>query len=336
MSKYLDLLRKELTKEYGSEILLEADTIINRERKIVPVSPQFDVGLMGGVPEGSTVIISGLEKIGKSSLSLSFAAQAQKMGKFILYLDVENRIKPMNLTGIKGLDTSPDKLLIIQSSKEKILVGEDYLKIAEKSLNTIPESVTIVDSASALCAEKEYTSDITASARNDGPKLLANFCRKNTAAIQVNRQILLVIQHLIANTSGYGAKYMEDGGNKIKYQYDIKIRAKGSEPWTVGSGENEVQVGQKVTWNIISSALGGKPNTKVESYLRYGVGVDHVMEYIEQALSLGVIVKGGAWFTWGERKFQGQERVYENFSNSPEDLTKLHQELASLLCTSAT
>ena len=54
---------------------------------------------------------------------------------------------------------------------------------------------------------------------------MASFCRKLGNVVPVNRSIVWIIQHLIANTSGYGSPFMEDGGNKIVYQGDVKIRS---------------------------------------------------------------------------------------------------------------
>jgi hypothetical protein len=58
--------------------------------------------------------------------------------------------------------------------------------------------------------------------------LVQNFyrlsARKNAAYISINKITLIIVQHLITNTSGYGAPFLEDGGQKIKYQADVKLR----------------------------------------------------------------------------------------------------------------
>jgi recombination protein RecA len=227
------------------------------------------------------------------------------MGKHIFYCIPEGRLKDRDISGIKGFRTTNDVFTPIASTKEKLLTAEDHLTICRDIIQNIPECVLIIDSASALCAAKEQTSEITAQARNDGPKLLATFCRQMASVVPVNKTIVIMIQHLIANTSGYGAKFLEDGGNKIQYQCDNKIRCRGKADWM----DCDIQVGQVVTWDIETCSLK-KPGTKFESYLRYGYGLDKYMETIQLATDLSIIEKGGAWFTLPDgKKLQGENNV---------------------------
>ena len=92
----------------------------------------------------------------------------------------------------------------------------------------------VIDSVSALCASAESIADVTAQARNAGPKLMGNFWRKSKDLVPVQNSNVVMIIHLIANTSGYGAKWIEDGGQKIQYACDIKIRNKKTEDWLDG------------------------------------------------------------------------------------------------------
>jgi recombination protein RecA len=305
-------LIKELEKEYGSNVIKSAKNILDTKRIILKVSPNLDVPLGGGIPSGSTVIISGPEKIGKTTLVLAICAEAQKHGMMVFYHDVERRIKEMNLCGVEGLSLDPEKFMVISSEQGHILTGEQHLSMAEKELKSIPNCVVILDSSSALCAESEMIADITGQGRNLGPKLFANFCRRVGNVIPVNNCIFIVIQHLINDTSGMGRGKMEDGGVKLQYQQDIKIRGLYKENWKVGSGENEKIVGQLVHWKVITAALpGNTPNTEVDTYLRYGIGIDKKKEYIQLATDLGVILKGGAWYTYGDIKVQGEEKLYQ-------------------------
>jgi RecA/RadA recombinase len=323
MSGNLELsekVAKALKKKYG-DIGISGDEFLEDAKlnQNLPLGPSLDLGTAGGIPEGTIVIVSGAPKKGKTTSVLSFCALAQAMGKFVYYHDAEYRIKPLNMNGIAGLKLDKEHFKLIKSTKEMILTAENHLDIMEVTANTHPGSLIVMDSSSSLCSAKERASEITASARNDGPKLFANFTRKIHDVLGVNKVTLIAIQHLIANTSGFGSPFYEDGGNKIQYAMGTKLRIKSSKPWTIGSEENKKQIGLEVTWSIIESALGAPPGGEIVSYIRFGVGIDHLKEYIEIAFGAGLIEKPekGAWYTYiptGE-KFQGEHKLYDYFNS---------------------
>lgn len=328
MGLELDAVGKALKKKYG-DIFSYASDIIDNEKQIISVSPQLDIGLSGGIPEGSWVIISGAPKIGKSTLALTICAEAQKTGKTCYYIDAEGRSQKKILTGIKGLN--PNKLVVLKSQQGNIKSAEEWLSLAEELIKSEPDIVVVIDSASAMCSSSELDAEeITAAMRNNGPKLLASFTRKLANVVPVQNTIIIIIQHLIANTSGYGKKYFEDGGNKIQYQADVKIRGRSQQKWE----EKGKQIGQKVQWDIDVSALGA-PGQTVEGYIRYGLGVDKEWEIIDLAASLGLIDKSGAWFELAfldePIKLQGQQKVWDHLQSSPVDMALLQKKIKELL-----
>jgi recombination protein RecA len=226
----------------------------------------------------------------------------------VYYLNIEGRLKKRDLEGIPGLDL--DRFHIISSQQGKILHAEEYLQIAEKIINEIPGSIVIIDSYSALCTEAEITSEMDKMQRADGAKLLAKFCRKVANVIPVNKNIVIGITHLMGNPTGYGAEFKEKSGQAIAYQTDIKLRAKTFKPWTLSA--DSTQIGQEIDWQVICSALG-PPGGNITSYIRYGQGIDKYMEAITLASDMGIIHKGGAWYTItalpDKPKFQGAEKV---------------------------
>lgn len=328
---YREQIRKSIISKYGENISKEASILNNEKKIIIPLSPALDRGLNGGVPEGSWCIFSGPPKMGKTTLALQLAANAQKEeygNKTIYYIDVEGRFKKMNLSTVNTLNQ--DKFELIRSEKGKILSAEDFLTIAMDIIKGHPECVVIVDSTSALCAAKELGEDIKSSGRNEGPKLLAAFCRQMANVVPVNNTIVILIQHLIANTSGYGPTMMEDGGNKVKYQVDVKLRGKGAEKWL---NTNDEQIGQIAKWDITTSALGA-PSSTVESYIRYGYGIDDIMEIIQLSTDFGVINKAGAWYSFDyngeEVKAQGIEKLHAKLLENKELLSYINSKVSVL------
>jgi len=318
-------VKEDVTKTFGEDIILSGNAVVDKKSIVIPVSPSLDIVLNGGIPEGSFVVFTGQPKCGKTTTSLDFAATAQrpeyqgdlKASREVYYLNIEGRLKKRDLEGIPGLDLN--KFHVIGSQQGKILHAEEYLQIAEKIINEIPGSVVIIDSYSALCTEAEITSEMDKMQRADGAKLLAKFCRKVANVIPVNKNVVIGITHLMGNPTGYGAEFKEKSGQAIAYQTDIKLRAKTFKPWILSADSN--QIGQEIEWQVVCSALG-PPGGQITSYIRYGQGVDKYMEAICLGSDMGLIHKGGAWYTLtsltDKPKFQGTEKVRNFLLENPQ------------------
>jgi recombination protein RecA len=314
MSKTKDPTEKQIIKKYGNVIRSGADVFDEMQgMKIIPVSPAIDLALGGGIREGSWVIFTGLPKTGKSTAALQFAAtcQTEEYGnRPIIYLNSEGRLSPLNLGGIKGLDSS--KLVVIESTDEP-LSAEQYLSIAETYIRDKPECVLIIDSVSSLIPERELLDEVSGQFRAGLPKILSNFTKRLGNVVPKQRAIVIMITHFIANTTGYGKSRISDSGNKIRYQVDTHMEIKSIKPWEV-DGE---QVGQMITWKVLCSAAGGFPGGEAESWLRYGIGLDKTQELLHKGLEFGLINRSGAWYNFEveglgdtEVKFQGQDKIY--------------------------
>jgi|TARA_R110002110_G_scaffold381545_1_gene592441 recombination protein RecA len=311
----ISAIEKDIIKEFGEGVIRSGSSVIDSELLVVPISPALDLVLGGGIPEGSFVTFTGHPKCGKTTTSLHFAAKCQRPensgelcpdGREVFFFNIEGRLKKRDLEAISGLDL--DRFHVIGSEPGKILTAEDFLSIAEKTINNVPGSVVILDSYSALCTEAEITSSMNKMQRADGAKLLAKFCRKIANVVPVNKNIVIGITHLMGNPTGYGAEFKEKSGQAVAYQVDVKLRAKRFSPWEISG----TQIGQTVEWQVVTSALG-PPGGKITSYLRYGQGLDECTELVILGSDLGLITKAGAWYKFDfvesddKPKFQGAE-----------------------------
>ena len=194
-------LQDSITKDFGTNIILSGNAVIDKQCLTIPVSPAIDIILNGGIPEGSFVVLTGQPKCGKTTTSLDFAATAQReeyssstgSPRMVYYLNIEGRLKKRDLEGIPSINL--DRFHIVGSQTGKILHAEEYLQIGERIINEDPGCVLIIDSYSALCTEAEITSDMDKMQRADGAKLLAKFCRKVANVIPVNKNIVIGITH---------------------------------------------------------------------------------------------------------------------------------------------
>lgn len=344
---YLDIIEKQICKDFGEEVLVNAEAILKEDIKIISWGPAFDLMLSGGIPEGSTVSFAGKPKSGKSTSVLSFCANAQQLGKRIYWFDIEGRLKVKNLNGIKDLDLSPAKFKVIRSTENKILSSQDFLTIAELVLKTHPGSIVVLDSISALADDKELIGGVGTETRGHGAKVLSQFVNNTSNVVRVMKQCLIGMVHIIANTSGFGSPTMEKACNRWLYQSDVRLKVKNCTPWLAGKQE----IGKKMNIMALESALG-PPGLAVDTYLRYGTGLDFLMDVMQFAISLGLIAPNGAWYKMNflegkdellkdteyedkpKIQCQGEENVYKALIKYPkwqETLTKEIKELSSSL-----
>lgn len=66
---------------YGEGVLISADAIVERPRKIIPTVLSLDISLSGGIPEGSVVLLSGKAKAGKTTICLHILKNAIDLGR---------------------------------------------------------------------------------------------------------------------------------------------------------------------------------------------------------------------------------------------------------------
>jgi recombination protein RecA len=290
---YLDKTIKEYGQilKKGSEVLKDKEDL-----QVISISPAIDVGLGGGVLEGSWITLTGDPKSGKTTTSMQIAKNCQELDRTIIYLDVEGRLKKLNFE-LAGLD--PEKMVVI-SPVDKPVSAEQFLDIAYKMMSD-PEyhgAVLIIDSISSLIPQKELDADF-GSFRAGVPKILSIFTKKIGQLLPTQKGLIIAITHFIANTSGYGKAKMADGGNKIQYQVDTRMEITGGggnsavTPWMDNNG---TQIGQIVNWKVLCSSMGS-PGDFIQSYIRYGHGIDKVKEIMSLGLDLGFVSKRGAWYT---------------------------------------
>ena len=348
----------QITKQYGNIISSGLEVLEDKKNyKVISVSPAVDIALGGGIREGSWVMLTGDPKIGKTTTAMQIAANCQKEGRPIIYLDVEGRLKDLNF---EVSDLDPDKMKIIHSEDEP-LPAETFLEVAYK-LMSHPDyhgAVLIIDSISSLMPAKELDGDMTPG-RAGLPKLLSVFTKKMGQLLPRQRGLVIAITHYIANTSGFGKAKMADGGNKIQYQADVRMEIAGGgqqvsaiTPWM---NPNKERIGQVVNWKIICSSMGA-PGGQVQSWIRYGHGIDKAQELLMLAHDLGMINKAGAWLTCEFMldhkdlakkiipdidtedeeailkafKFQGQDKLYTFMSENPNIMQALEQQIKDML-----
>ncbi len=335
---FSEILQATVEKQWGDGIIVEGIDVLDEPEEIISICPSLDCGLSGGVPTGSWVTFTGKPACGKTTTIMHFAAKCQQAGMKVIYENIEGRLKKMNLTGIPGLKLSDGWFRVVQSTKERILTEQDFLNIAMKILLTEERVLLIQDSWSALSPEQEMTGKhgVGTELRGKAQGILSSFCRQMASVVRVKKSIVVGVNHIMANVTGYGAGTLEKGANATRFQADVRIREHGVEPWMIGQdaeGKGGKQIGLKTKWVIEKSALGGIGSSMV-SWIRFGRGVDEITEAIMLGIDFGLVQKKGSWYClifvkdradllagaeWNEKEHQAQglEKLYKLLLERP-------------------
>jgi len=318
-----DIVSSQIVSKYGN-IIENGDSVLNslKSLNVIGFSPALDMALGGGLREGSCVVMTGDPKTGKTTCALYFAAKCQALGKNIVYVNTEGRLTKENFTGIKGLN--PSLIKIVQSTEEcPVISAETYLNVIESYVKNTSDLVLIVDSVSNMVPQDELEGQIRTGIRNSLPRLLSLFLKRISGDVSRTKAILIFITHNIANTGGsrFSPQKMSDCGNMLQYQAGTNMVITHKGKWVSNSGPsdedsgdgNEPHIGQIAYWTIKTSAAGGIPNSKADSWIRYGVGIDEVQEIVQIATEFTLIKKSGAWYEISAAIEHKNDPVIKNF-----------------------
>lgn len=283
----------------------------------------LDIGLGGGIPYGSTCIIGGMPKIGKTTIALQYAANGQNQyGSKVFYFPVENRVTYKVMSQVRGLLLDEDHFEFvfppqIKNKKGEVIgnekwPSETWWEVIGQTITDHPRSILIIDSISQLSSEKEISESIGYQDRGAGKKIESQFSRRFGDLILPNQVVVFMIAQIQSNTSGYGAATQMKIGNSFKHQADVTLFGKRIEKWDEKDGKI---LGHDMVVEVQESP-NGSPYTTINIPLRYGYGVDDIKDVMTHAINWNIIVKGGSWFslpfvevTIDEKKDKNKEKT---------------------------
>lgn len=219
-------------------------------------------GKMAGIPVGKITEIAGLSASGKSFLAAQIAANANRMGMFVVYFDAESSIDPAFLARA-GCDL--ENLLYIQAvSVEKVLETIEQLMItyADEQL------VFIWDSIAATASEKDIEGDFNPqSSMAVKPRIFAKAFPKLTIPLANSQSSLILINQLKTNITSNVAEamttpYVAPGGKAIEYFSSLRIwLTKRKAKAAYVNDDGGFRIGSEVKVKLEKSRFGSEGRT---------------------------------------------------------------------------
>ena len=307
--KALDTAMSKIDKQYGKgTVMLLGQTSTLNVEAISTGSIGLDIALgIGGLPRGRIVEMFGPESSGKTTLALHCIAEAQKQGGIAAFIDVEHALDPIYADAL-GVDI--DNLLVSQPDN-----GEQALEITEELVRSGAIDVIVIDSVAALVPKAEVEGDMGSAFVGMQARLMSQALRKLTSAIGKSNCVAIFINQLREKVGiVYGSPEVTPGGRALKFYSSVRIDIRKAEAIKSGSDVIGSRTKAKVVKNKIAP-----PFRTAEFDIMYGEGISHTGELLDMAVELGIIRKGGAWFSYGDAKIgQGRENAKIFLADHPD------------------
>jgi recombination protein RecA len=256
---------------------------------------------VGGVPKGRVVEIYGPESGGKTTIALTIAAQCQKLGGTVAFIDAEHALDPVYA---KALGVNTDELLVSQPD-----TGEQALEISELLVRSGAVDMIVIDSVAALVPRAEIEGEMGDSLPGLQARLMSQALRKLTAILSKSNTTMIFINQVREKIGVmYGNPETTTGGKALKFYSSVRLDVRRiGQPIKVGNDA----VGNNVKVKVVKNKVA-PPFKEVEIQIYFGKGIDQLNDLVNLAVSMDIIEKAGSWFSYnGERIGQGKEKVVE-------------------------
>jgi len=269
----------------------------------IPVIPTGSIALdlalgIGGVPRGRVLEIFGPESSGKTTLTLHIAAEAQTMGGMVAFVDAEHAL---DVGYAKKIGVDVDSLLVSQPD-----TGEQALDITEILVRSGAIDVLIVDSVAALVPRAEIEGDMGDRHVGLQARLMSQALRKLTAAISKSMTCVIFINQIRMKIGVmFGSPETTTGGNALKFYATQRMDIR-----RIGAiKEGDQIVGNRTRVKVVKNKIA-PPFKEAEFDLIYGKGISREGDILDMGVSLELIDKSGAWYSFDEQRIgQGRQNV---------------------------
>ena len=318
-NKALETAIAQIERQYGKGAIMRLGQ--NQAMSVEAISTgslTLDVATgIGGLPRGRIIEIYGPESSGKTTLALHAVAEAQKIGGEAAFIDAEHALDPVYAANL-GVDV--DSLLVAQPDN-----GEQALEIAESLVRSGAIDILVVDSVAALVPRAEIEGEMGDSHVGLHARLMSQALRKLAGAVAKSNCIIIFINQLREKVGViYGNPEVTTGGRALKFYASMRIDVRKTEQ--LKAPGNEI-VGTRTRAKIVKNKVA-PPFKEAEFDIVYGRGISKEGEILDAAVSLDIIHKSGAWFSYGDRRLgQGRENVKEYILQNPEFMKEIEEKI---------
>ncbi|WP_445936827.1 recombinase RecA [Pseudomonas sp.] len=299
----------QIEKQFGKGAVMRMG---DHDRQAIPAISTGSLGLdialgIGGLPKGRIVEIYGPESSGKTTLTLSVIAEAQKLGATCAFVDAEHALDP-EYAGKLGVNV--DDLLVSQPD-----TGEQALEITDMLVRSNAIDVIVIDSVAALVPKAEIEGEMGDMHVGLQARLMSQALRKITGNIK-NANCLVIFINQIRMKIGvmFGSPETTTGGNALKFYASVRLDIRR----TGAVKDGDEVVGSETRVKVVKNKVA-PPFRQAEFQILYGKGIYRNGEIIDLGVQLGLLEKSGAWYSYqGNKIGQGKANSAKYLEDNPE------------------
>ena len=286
----LDKALEDITKRFGEGSIIRLGEARHLEVAAIPTgSLSLDIALgVGGIPRARVAEVFGPEACGKTTLCLHLAAEAQKTGGTVAFIDMEHALDPA-YAALVGVDV--DNLLISQPD-----TGEQALEILQTLVRSGALDLVIIDSVAALVPRSEIEGDMGDATMGMQARLMSQALRKLSGSISQTRTAVVFTNQLRQKIGVYfGNPETTPGGLALKFYASVRLDMRRTQ--SIKSG-TEI-TGNHVRVRVVKNKVAARLST-AEFDIMYNEGISKTGEILDLGASLDVITKRGAFYSYGD------------------------------------
>lgn len=320
--KALEAALSQIERQFGKGAIMKMGEGAKLDIETVSTgSLGLDIALgAGGLPYGRICEIYGPESSGKTTLTLSVIAEAQKQGKTCAFVDAEHALDPQYA---EKLGVNIGELLVSQPD-----TGEQALEIVDMLVRSNSVDVIIVDSVAALVPKSEIEGEMGDSSVGVQARLLSQAMRKLTGSIK-SANCLVVFINQIRMKIGvmFGSPETTTGGNALKFYSSVRLDIR-----RIGSvKQGDEVVGNETRVKVVKNKVA-PPFKQAEFQIMYGAGIYRMGEIIDIGVKQGLVDKSGAWYAYnGDKIGQGKANAAQHLADNPEIAIEIENKIRAEL-----
>ena len=298
--KALDLALAQIEKQFGKGAIMKMGEGLNLDIESIPtgiISLDKALGIKG-LPRGRVIEIYGPESSGKTTLTMSIIAQAQKTDGVAAFIDAEHAFDP---SYAKLIGMRLEELLISQPD-----TGEQALEIVEALVRSNAVDLIVIDSVAALVPRAEIEGQMGDPQMALQARLMSQALRKLTAAISKSNACVVFVNQLREKIGVmFGSPEVTPGGRALKFYSSVRIDLRRIATITNTEGPIGIRVRAKVVKNKVAP-----PFKEAIFEIMYDEGVSKSGALIDAAINDGIVKKAGSWFSYKDKNLaQGKEQL---------------------------